>query len=408
MNTSNQTPSSHIEWFRNAAPYIKTHRGKTFVILYDTALLSSEEKLTCAYDITLLASLDINLVILFDDTSTTNKDQIHNQTFDILSLLSMGLAHSPMKKAEIKAITGNFISAQPMGIIQGQDQGEKGKIRNIKAKEIKAQLTQNNIVLIPPVGFSPTGSEYYLPTDELAPQLAHQIKADKLICITQAPISKKLPNHMTLSTCDQYLKKADKTLKHWLNIAKLACDLDIPRTHLIQHQQGNELLKELFTNQGAGTLITKTPYPHIRQAQSADIGGILTLIKPLEQQGTLVARTKQYLETAINEFAVVELDGLILGCAALHPYPQHKIGELACLAVDPNHQKQHWGAELLNHIETQATNQGLSDLIVLTTQAEDWFKQQGFHITKLESLPLERQLLYNYQRQSKILQKKLT
>ena len=109
----------------------------------------------------------------------------------------------------------------------------------------------------------------------------------------------------------------------------------------------------------------------------------------------------------IDKFVVVERDGMIIACAALFPAEEEKAGEIACLAVHPDYQNHGYGERLLSLLEKQAREMGLRRLFVLTTQAIHWFQEHGFHKTDVRSLPVRRRLLYNYQRNSRVLLKEL-
>ena len=95
----------------------------------------------------------------------------------------------------------------------------------------------------------------------------------------------------------------------------------------------------------------------------------------------------------------------MLACAALHTYPECQIGELACLAVSDNYRGFGRGEQLLSAIEHQARKHKLKTLYVLTTQTAHWFLEQGFTAAEIADLPVEKQSLYNYQRNAKVFKK---
>ena len=168
------------------------------------------------------------------------------------------------------------------------------------------------------------------------------------------------------------------------------------------------LLQELFSRDGIGTQIVTEAAERLRLATINDIGGILDLIRPLEQQGLLVRRSREQLEMEIDQFVVIERDGLVIGCAALYPFPEENVGEFACLAVHPNYRDADRGTLLLKNIIQLARQRKYFTLFALTTRSIHWFLEHGFELKNVEDLPAKKQQLYNYQRRSKILALDLT
>ncbi|MFW6342579.1 MAG: amino-acid N-acetyltransferase, partial [Halothiobacillaceae bacterium] len=167
------------------------------------------------------------------------------------------------------------------------------------------------------------------------------------------------------------------------------------------------LLAELFTRDGCGTLITAEAYERTRPATLDDIGGIVALIEPLEQAGVLVRRSREQLELEIDRFTVIERDGDVIGCAALYPDIEARTGELACLVIHPDYRGEGRAGRLLAFMEQQARKQNLASIFVLSTQTTHWFKERGFVPVALDELPVARQALYNFRRNSRIFRKRL-
>ena len=145
----------------------------------------------------------------------------------------------------------------------------------------------------------------------------------------------------------------------------------------------------------------------VREATPDDVGGLLALLRPLEQDGTLVKRDRALIEREIGNFTVIEHDGVIFGCAALYAFPESRMGEMACLAVNPSVQNRGDGERLLRRIEQRARAAGLKKLFVLTTRTMHWFLKRGFVVAPVDVLPAERKNLYNLQRRSLVLIKNL-
>ncbi len=444
--TSQQKPShaanqqAHVDWFRSSAPYIHAHRGRTFVILFGGEAVEHEGFAHLIHDIALLNSLGVKLVLVHGARPQIERqlstlgiqsdfvagsrittaealpgvEQAVGQTrMRIEAQLSMGLHNTPMAGAALKVICGNFVTAQPYGVHNGVDYCQTGNVRNVNAAAIEEQLRQNALVLISPIGYSPTGEIFNLRAEDVATEVAMALKADKLIFIMESngvlDSDGKLLQQLNLPQAQQWQQSHngdDETQLH-LNNAAQACRGGVKRAHLISRNIDGALLLELYTRDGVGTLVTADNYEDLRHASIDDIGGIMELIEPLEQQGVLVKRSRERLELDIEQFTVIERDGMIIACAALFIYPEEAVAELACLAVHPDYQQQGRGDDLLQHIEWQARKQHVEQLFTLTTQTMHWFIERGFTETDFDALPVDRQQMYNFQRKSKILSKAL-
>jgi len=430
------TPTHFVNWFRDSAPYIHAHRNKTFVIFFsgETVIDNCDNLI---HDFSLLKSLGIRLVLIHgirpqidlrlkqqgihsdfhknlritdDSALQCVKEAAGLVRVEIEALLSMGLANSPMAGAKIKAASGNFITAKPMGIIEGIDYQHTGKVRRIEHAAIHQQLDQDNVVLISPIGYSPSGEIFNLAAEQVATEVAIALKAEKLILLTEDSCTKdkKLINQMTTFEAKYLLQqKITDSLANSLNAAIQSCQQGVERVHLIDRKIDGALLLEVFTRDGTGTLVSATPFESIRSAGLRDIAGILELIKPLEQQGILVKRSREKLEVQINDYIVIERDGLIIGCTAYHLMQDNESAEIACLAVHPDYQKSARGNHLLDHLVKKAKKHKLNMLFVLSTQTIQWFIERGFKVTDIETLPEQRKEFYNYKRNAKVLYKKI-
>lgn len=419
-------------WFRSAAPYIHAHRGATFVVSIDSHALISHNFDNLIHDLALLSSLGIRLVIAYGARHQIEQQcqqqnipvQYHqglrvtdNASLDIAKAiigqlrleleakLSFSLPYTPMADAKIRCTSGNFVMAQPLGIRDGLDLGHTGQVRRIDTEAIEQQLNLNNIVLLPPLGYSPSGEVFNLSAEAVATACASALKADKMILI--GGDHPDLPREMTLVQAEDTAEEQSNIDNHALLAAVNACQAGVKRVHLLHHAQDDALLQELFSRDGAGIMISAAAYENTRIAKIDDIGGILELIQPLEENGILVKRSREALELHIDSFVVMERDGAVLACAALHTYPENGVGELACLAVSSNYRGFGRGEQLLTAIEHQARKHKLTTLYVLTTQTAHWFLEQGFVAADIADLPIEKQTLYNYQRNAKIFKKAL-
>ncbi|MBI5449730.1 MAG: amino-acid N-acetyltransferase [Gammaproteobacteria bacterium] len=424
-----------VDWFRGSAPYIHAFRDRTFVIVIGGEILNEQGFAPLAHDLALLNGLGIRLVLVHGarpQIEARLKARSHQIQYingqrvtddvalqcvieaagslrvEIEALLSMGLANSPMAGARIRATSGNFVTARPVGVRDGINFGHTGQVRRIDHAAIAAQLDQRAIVLLPPLGYSPTGEVFNLSAIEVGAAVASALRADKLICLTERTAG--LPRQLTLDEAQSSLaaRPGDDDLLHGLlSHAVHACRHGVRRAHLLDRHVDGALLLELFTRDGVGTMINADVYEGTRGATLEDIGGILELIAPLEDSGVLVRRSREKLEMEIDDYLVIERDGMIIACAALHLFPACPLGELACLAVHPSYHKGGYGNSILESIAARARERGLNSLFVLTTEASHWFRERGFEPGTLQALPMEKQALINYQRNSQVFIKQL-
>ena len=429
-----------VEGFRHSVPYINTHRGKTFVIMLGGEAIEHENFSSIVNDIGLLHSLGIRLVVVYGarpqidanlaahhheplyhknirvtDAKTLElvKQAAGTLQLDITARLSMSLNNTPLQGAHINVVSGNFIIAQPLGVDDGVDYCHSGRIRRIDEDAIHRQLDSGAIVLMGPVAVSVTGESFNLTSEEIATQLAIKLKAEKMIgfCSSQGVtnddgdiVSELFPNEAQ-ARVEAQEEKGDYNsgTVRFLRGAVKACRSGVRRCHLISYQEDGALLQEVFSRDGIGTQIVMESAEQIRRATINDIGGILELIRPLEQQGILVRRSREQLEMEIDKFTIIQRDNTTIACAALYPFPEEKIGEMACVAVHPDYRSSSRGEVLLERIAAQAKQSGLSKLFVLTTRSIHWFQERGFTPVDIDLLPESKKQLYNYQRKSKVL-----
>ena len=431
----------YVKWFRNAAPYINAHRGKTVVLMFGGEAVLHPNFANIIHDIALLRSLGVKLVIVhgarpqiaeradllgvnqqFEQhlritdpkTLMAVKDATGSLRVHIEALLTTGLANSPMHGAQIRVSTGNFVIARPIGVKEGVDYQHTGLVRRIDTEAINRQLDYGSIVLLSPVGYSTTGEVFNLALEDVATQTAISLGADKLITFTEddglldndGSLIRSCSVRKVKELLDSYgEQEVDHVRQLLLRAIIQSGENGVERCHCVSYQSDTALLQELFTRDGAGTLIAKDHKEHIATASIDDVGGILELIQPLEDEGVLVRRSRKLLETEIDRFIVLKKEEVIIACAALYPYPEAKAGELACVVIHPDYRKGNRGERLIAAVEAFAKRQKLEQLFVLTTVSGHWFREQGFAETSVDSLPEEKKEMYNYQRKSKVLVK---
>jgi len=449
MNPSETTQSTtlqYVHWFRHSAPYINAHRNKIFVIMFDGEAVQHDNFKHIIHDIVLLHSLGIHLILVHGARAQINqnlkisqlKTPFHQHKrittreslsaimnavgsirLQIEALLSMGLANSPMYGARIDVVSGNLVTAKPYGIHDGVDFQLTGEVRTIDIEAIHKHLDNQNIVLLGPTGYSTTGEVFNLLAEEVATKTAIHLKADKLIFLGKqhgllnehGQLQREISPHQL----DQHILKFEDQnpdIAMHLKTARDASLNGVHRVHLISYANDGALLEELFTRDGSGTMITDAHYEEVRTANIQDVGGLMNLLRPLEEEGILVYRSRERLESEIEKFAVIERDGTILACAALYPIPttgnELKSAEIACVAVHPSYRKSNRGSQILHYLEERARALEIKQLFILTTRTAHWFLEQGFIQTSVDDLPNARQALYNYQRNSLVCKKPLS
>ncbi|WP_415059379.1 amino-acid N-acetyltransferase, partial [Haliea salexigens] len=426
-----------IRWFRNTAPYINTHRNRTFVLMLGGDAAQDPNFPTILHDLALLHSLGVRLVLVHgnrpqidnrlaaagiesrfhDDMRITDSATMHHVTdaaaslrAQIEALLSMGLPNSPMQGARMRVCSGNFVTARPLGVVDGVDFQHTGRVRRIDSAGIQQQLAAGSVVLLSPLGYSPTGEIFNLMLEDIAVHCAAGIGADKLVLFGNstgiAGDDGVLLRQLTVANISA-VQGQDAEQTKLLATARRACVAGVARCHIISYRDDCALLEELFTHDGNGTLVAKDDYEQTRSASIDDVGGILELIEPLEREGVLLKRSRELLENEIRQFRIIERDGRIIACAALYPFPEENCGEVACIVSHPDYRGGQRGQRLLQEIEREARVQGLDRVFVLTTQTAHWFLEQGFEERSRDALPAQKQALYNLQRNSKVFFKSL-
>lgn len=432
-----QDTTDYVHWFRQSSPYINAHRGKIFVLMLEGDAIWHPNFANIVQDIALLNSLGVRLVLVHgarpqidaalkklniesrfhNDLRITDADALNAVKAavgivkaDVESRLSVGLPNSPLHGSRIRVVSGNFVTAKPLGVIDGVDYQHTGEVRRIEHQAIRELLEQRNIVLLSCTGYSPSGDMFNLAVEDVAQMAATSLRADKLIILgRQQGLLDDNGEHIKELTCvdlEANIAKLKGEERNHAEAALKAVRHGVPRVHLLSYADDGALLQELFTREGQGTLVSQQAYDQLRNARIEDVNGILELLRPLEEQGILVRRSRELLENEIQRFYVIERDGLITACAALYPYSDEQ-AELACVAVHSDYRGSNRGERLLEQIEQEARSRQYKQLFVLTTRTAHWFIEHGFVAGEVSKLPQERQRLYNFQRNSKVFFKAL-
>jgi amino-acid N-acetyltransferase len=439
-----------VPWFRSVAPYIHMHRGKTFVVAISGEAIAAGKLPSLVQDLAMIQSMGVKIVLVHGFRPQVNEqlaakghvpqyshgmritdsvaldcaqEAAGQLRYEIEAAFSQGLPNTPMAGATVRVISGNFITAKPVGIVDGVDFQHSGMVRKVDVSGISQILNLDAMVLISPFGFSPTGEAFNLTMEEVATSVAIALHADKLIFVAEVPGIRVRPHEpesednpidteMPLDVAEALLAKEPSATQptdigFYLQHCVKACKAGVERSHILPFAVDGVLLLEIYVHDGIGTMVVDERLESLREATSDDLGGVLQLIEPFEQDGTLVRRERTEMERDIGNYSVIEHDGVIFGCAALYAYPEKRTGEMAALTVSPSSQGQGDGEKILRRIEQRARAQGLDSIFVLTTRTMHWFLKRGFVQSPIEWLPEARQRKYNVDRKSVVLVKKL-
>ena len=441
-------PHTFVPWFRTVAPHIHAYHGKTFVVAITGELIAAGKLSSFAQDLAILHAMGIKLVLVHGFRPQVN-EQLRSKghearyshglritdavaldsaqeaagqlRFEIEAAFSQGLPNTPMANAIVRVVSGNFLTARPVGIVDGVDFIHSGVVRKVDGAAIRSAIDIGAMVLLSPFGFSPTGEAFNLTMEDVATSTAIALQADKLLFITEVPgIHEDMSDPESAIDTELALADAEKLLTalprpekptdpaFYLQYCVKACRGGVERSHILPFAMDGALLMEVFTHDGIGTMVVDEKLESLREATSDDIGGVLQLIEPFEQDGTLVKRSRTEIERDIGHYTVIEHDGVIFGCAALYPYPEARTAEMAALTVSPQVQSQGDGERILKRVEQRAKAMGLDSIFVLTTRTMHWFIKRGFAQVDPEWLPEARKRKYNWDRRSQVLVKKLS
>ncbi len=440
-------PHTFVPWFRSVAPYIHAYRGKTFVVAMAGEGIAAGKLSAFVHDLAILHAMGIKLVLVHGfrpQVSEQLKAKGHPERFsgglritdelaldcaqeaagqlrfEIEAAFSQGLPNTPMANATLRVISGNFLTARPVGIVDGVDFMHTGVVRKVDAVAIRRAIDTGAVVLLSPFGFSPTGEAFNLTMEDVATSAAIALQTDKLLFITEVPgirehsddANGEIDTELALADAERLLAALPPPTQptdvaFYLRHCVKACREGVERSHILPFGVDGALLQEIYTHDGIGTMVVDEKLESLREATSDDVGGILQLIEPFERDGTLVRRERTEIERDIANYTVIEHDGVIFGCAALYPYPEAATAEMAALTVSPQVQGQGDGERILKRVEQRARIMGLSSIFVLTTRTMHWFIKRGFVPAEADWLPEARKRKYNWDRRSLVLIKHL-
>jgi amino-acid N-acetyltransferase len=334
--------------------------------------------------------------------------------FDVSNRLMTGLAGQ-----DVNAVVGNWVRAKSLGVVDGVDYQFSGTMERILVEPVREVISMGMIPIFPCIGWNSAGKPYNLSSDELALQIATALRAEKLFFITtdgqmtterfscskECGISRDgTISRIDASTAGEFLEmnkdREDELFR--IRLAQRACGQGIHRVHILDGRIEGVLLQEIFSNQGVGTMVHTNLYESIRDMKTSDVSDVLRIMDPYISDGILVPRDKQSLQQEYNDFVVFDVDGIVHGCAALHPFGEDQ-AEIAAVAVDPRYQGSGIGGRLVSFLIERARSRGIKQLFVLTTRTADWFERKGFRRAGLDDIPERKRLQYNSNRNSSVL-----
>ena len=439
-----------VPWFRSVAPYIHKFRNQSFVVGICGEAIAAGKLPHLAQDLAMIQSMGVKIVLVYgfrpqvneqlrakghapkyshglritDEVALDCAQEAAGQLrYEIEAAFSQGLPNTPMAGSTVRVVSGNFITARPVGIVDGVDFQHSGLVRKVDVAGISRALDMHAMVLLSPFGFSPTGEAFNLTMEEVATSVAIALQADKLLFVTEIPGIRTKPaepagddnpidTELPLAAAENLLAQLPSAQQptdaaFYLQHCVKACKAGVERSHIVPFAMDGALLLEIYVHDGIGTMVIDEKLESLREATSDDVGGILQLISPFEKDGTLVKRSRTEIERDVGNYTILEHDGVIFACAALYPYPESRTAEMAALTVSPDSQGQGDGERVLKRIEQRARTMGLESIFVLTTRTMHWFLKRGFVQADPDKLPEARRRMYNWDRKSQVLVKKL-
>jgi amino-acid N-acetyltransferase len=448
---SNVFNFTFVPWFRSVAPYIHKFRNQTFVVGIAGEAIAAGKLHNLAQDLAMIQSMGVKVVLVHGFRPQVNEqlaakghqakyshgiritdsvaldcaqEAAGQLRYEIEAAFSQGLPNTPMAGSTVRVLSGNFITARPVGIVDGVDFQHSGLVRKVDVGGISRTLDMGALVLLSPFGFSPTGEAFNLSMEEVATSVAIAMQADKLIFVTEVhgipldptqPVSEDnaIDTELPLAAAEGLLAQLPPAQQptdtaFYLQHCVKACKAGVERSHIIPFAVDGALLLEVYVHDGIGTMVVDEKLEELREATPDDVGGILQLIEPFEKDGTLVKRSRTEIERDVANYTIIEHDGVIFACAALYPYPEGKTAEMAALTVSPQSQGQGDGEKVLKRIEQRARLMGLQSIFVLTTRTMHWFIKRGFQQVDPDWLPEARKRKYNWDRKSVVMVKRLS
>jgi amino-acid N-acetyltransferase len=420
---------------RGILQYVPRFREKIFVIAIDGDIIASDNFSNILLDIAVLRSLSIK-VILVHGASAQIQKLAAERGVAITNADGTGIIDEPTLRLSIEAATqilnevmqgltsvdlraayANSIIAHPAGILGGVDFLYSGRVERVDTKALHLFLNEGIIPVIPPIGFDGEGKTFRVNSDGIAVEVAEAMRAMKVIFLSSADnlrLDGVEVRQLSIAETEDLLKKQksksvdfDPRLASKLEHAARACRQGVPRAHLLNGSVDEALLAEVFSHHGVGAMVFSNEYQQIRRVYKKDVRAVMALIRQSVESDELIRRTRADITVHLEDFWVIEVDRTLVGCVALHVYPESKQAEMACLYVNKNNSGEGYGRKLMAFVEQLAAQKGVREIFALSTQAFAYFQQKGgFVETTPDILPADRREKYEASgRNSKVLTK---
>jgi amino-acid N-acetyltransferase len=417
---------------RGILQYVPRFRERIFVVAVDGEIIASPNFANILLDLAVLRSLSIK-VILVHGAARQIADLAAERGVAISNADGTGITDEATLKVSIEAVTNvmteimqgltsvdlraaysNAIIAHPRGILGGVDYLNTGRIERVDTKSLHLFLNEGIIPLIPPIGYDGEGRTFRVNSDGVALEVAEAMQAIKILFLSShegVMVDGHLVGQLSIAEAEDFVKKKQSTmdagLTSKLDHAARACKSRVDRVHLLNGLKDEALLSEIFSQKGIGTMVYSSEYQEIRRAFKKDVRAIMALIRQSVDSEELVKRTRADILARLEDYWVLEIDRNLVGCVALHVFPEQGIAELACLYVNKSYEGQGYGRKLMAYAEQLAIEKGLKQVIALSTQTFNYFQQKGgYSEVTPDALPPERRKKYEASaRNSKVMLK---
>ena len=280
-----------------ALPYIQKFTGKTVVVKYGgNAMVDGGLKQSFARDIVLMKLVGINPIVVHGGGpqigSVLKKLSIQSefidglrvtdsQTMDVVEMVLGGLVNKEIvnllnqnqgRAIGVSGKDGGLIKAKKLRLKQKKprltdeiiDIGHVGEVVSINTEILDVMKNSDFIPVIAPIGTDDSGASFNINADSVAGEIAAVMGAEKLILLTNVEgVKDKNGNVLTGLTPIQASRLiTNKTLKDGM-VPKVQCAVNavkggVTAAHIIDGRVEHAVLLEIFTDEGVGTLITKS------------------------------------------------------------------------------------------------------------------------------------------------------
>ena len=415
---------------RGILQYVPRFRDRIFVVAVDGEIVASPNFANILLDLAVLRSLNIKIILVhgaafqIEQLAAERGVALSNSdgtgiTDDATLRVSLDAATTVMNEimqgltaVDLRAVYANAIIAHPAGILGGVDFQSTGRVERVDTKSLQLFLDQGIIPLVPPMGFDGEGRTFRVNSDAIAVEIAEAMQAMKVLYLSASEglvVNGETIRQLSIGEADDLTKKKrsaiNPRLLSKLDHAARACRQGVPRVHLLNGNVNEALLDEVFSPDGIGTMVYSNEYQQVRRVFKKDVRAVMTLIRQSVDNEELVRRTRAEILAHLEDYWVLEIDRTLVGCVALHLFPEAKMAEMACLYIAKNHEGQGYGRKLMAFAEQLAAEKGIARLFALSTQAFNYFQQKGgFVETTPDALPPERRKKYDTSgRNSKVL-----